>query len=237
MQSPNLQFVKIIVLNRSTPVADEWRQVLTCTRAKIYSCYDSRSLRTVTVEYLQQEERITRKMYSLHKYFKESSVVPSSTSTYSFLSKALKQDIESANDSVGTAFAKKPTTTSRVGLKYNTYTPKQRAEVGKYAAENGNTSAARHFSKVLQGVWINRKKTMCTRTRTCTLSMLLYSPNLYSPITFSDQCAKFNGRQNNHVYGNLRIFHIHTYLHISTIYIYLSLYVYLYLSVCQMWHS
>ena len=39
--------------------------------------------------------------------------------------------------------------TSRVGLKYNTYTPEQRAEIGKYAAENGNTSAARHFSKVL----------------------------------------------------------------------------------------
>ena len=91
-------------------------QVITCARAKIYFCHDSRSLRTVTVEYLQQEERITRKMYSLHKYFKQSSVVPSSTSTYSFLSKK-----ESANDSVGTAFAKKPATTSRVGLKYNTY--------------------------------------------------------------------------------------------------------------------
>ena len=120
-------------------------QVITCAHAKIYFCNDSRSLRIVTVEYLQQEERITRKMYSLHKYFKESSVVPSSTSTYSFLS---KKDIELANDSVGTAFAKKPATTSRVGLKYNTYTPEQRAEIGKYAAENGNTSA-RHFSKVL----------------------------------------------------------------------------------------
>ena len=85
-------------------------------------------------------------MYSLHKYFKQSSVVPSSISTYSFLS---KKDIESVNVSVGTAFAKKPATTSRVGLKYNTYTPEQRAEIGKYAAENGNTSAARHFSKVL----------------------------------------------------------------------------------------
>ena len=117
-------------------------QVMTCARAKIYFCHDSRSLRIVTVEYLQQEERITRKMYSLHKDFKQSSVVPSSTSTYSFLS---KKDIESANDSVGTTFAKKPATTSRVGLKYNTYTPEQRAEIGKYAAENGNTSAARHF--------------------------------------------------------------------------------------------
>jgi len=32
--------------------------------------------------------------------------------------------------------------------------------------------------------------------------MLLYSPNLYSPITFSDQFAKFNAHQNNHVYGS-----------------------------------
>jgi len=100
-------------------------QVITCACAKIYFCHDSRSPRIVTVEYLQQEERVTRKMYSLHKYFKQSSVVPSSTSTYSFLS---KKDIESVNDSVGTAFAKKPATTSRVGLKYNTYTPEQRAE-------------------------------------------------------------------------------------------------------------
>jgi len=89
-------------------------QVITCTHAKIYFCHDSRSLRIVTLEYLQQEEWITRKMYSLHKYFKHSFVVPSSTSTYSFLS---KKDIESANDSVGTAFAKKPATTNRVGLK------------------------------------------------------------------------------------------------------------------------
>ena len=114
IQLPNLQFVKIIVLNKRTSDV----QVITCARAKIYFCHDSRSLRIVTVEYLQQEERITRKMYSLHRYFKQSSVVPSSTSTYSFLS---KKDIESANDSVGTAFAKKPATTSRVGLKYNTY--------------------------------------------------------------------------------------------------------------------
>ena len=199
MQSPNLQFVKIIVLNQSTPVANEWRQVITCARAKICFCHDSRSLRIVTVEYLQQEERITRKMYSLHKYFKQSSVVPSSTSTYSFLS---KKDIESANDSVGTAFAKKPATTSRVGLKYNTYTPEQRAEIGKYAAENGNTSAARHFSKVLLAFLLDDlTRALRTCTRTCTLSMLLYSPNLYSPITFSDQFAKFNARQNNHVYG------------------------------------
>jgi len=109
---------------------------------------------------------MTRKMYSLHKYFKQSSVVPSSISTYSFLS---KKDIESANVSVGTAFAKKPATTSRVGLKYNTYTPEQRAEIGKYAAENGNTSAARHFLKVLLAFFfdnLTRAPRTCTRMRT-----------------------------------------------------------------------
>ena len=48
-----------------------------------------------------------------------------------------------------TALAEKRATTSRVGLKYNTYTPQQRAEIGKYAAEYGNTRAAKHFSTVL----------------------------------------------------------------------------------------
>ena len=32
---------------------------------------------------------------------------------------------------------------------YNSYTPEERAEIGKYVLENGNTLAARHFYKVL----------------------------------------------------------------------------------------
>ena len=38
--------------------------------------------------------------------------------------------------------------------KYNSYTDKQRAEIGKYAFENGATIAARHYSNVW-GVKIN----------------------------------------------------------------------------------
>ena len=33
--------------------------------------------------------------------------------------------------------------------KYNTYTPEQRASIGKYANENGPTKAAAHFMKLL----------------------------------------------------------------------------------------
>ena len=33
--------------------------------------------------------------------------------------------------------------------KYNTYTPEERARIGKYAAENGATRAAKHFSKTM----------------------------------------------------------------------------------------
>ena len=60
------------------------------------------------------------KMHSLHKYFKKTSVVPSSTSAYSFLT---KKDVDSANNNVETALTEKRATTSR-GLKYNTYTHK-----------------------------------------------------------------------------------------------------------------
>ena len=33
--------------------------------------------------------------------------------------------------------------------KYHNYMPEERAQIGKYALENINTQAARHFSKVL----------------------------------------------------------------------------------------
>ena len=42
-----------------------------------------------------------------------------------------------------------PTQESRKCGKYNCYTPEQRASIGKYAAENGPTKAARHFTKIL----------------------------------------------------------------------------------------
>ena len=34
--------------------------------------------------------------------------------------------------------------------RYNSYTPEERAKIGKYASENGATRAARHFSQSLE---------------------------------------------------------------------------------------
>ena len=42
----------------------------------------------------------------------------------------------------------------KVGGKPNTYSQEERAQIGKYAAENGATKAARHFSKKL-GIEMN----------------------------------------------------------------------------------
>ena len=55
-----------------------------------------------------------------------------------------KTEVEEANKAV----AKVLESTSKIGAsrgKYNSYTSVQRAEIGKYAAENGATSAAKHF--------------------------------------------------------------------------------------------
>ena len=38
--------------------------------------------------------------------------------------------------------------------KYNDYTPEQQAEIGRYAAENGPTRAATHFSRVLNTTFL-----------------------------------------------------------------------------------
>ena len=55
-----------------------------------------------------------------------------------------KEDIEAAQKSMSKALA---TSTEPRG-KYNSYSFEQRAMIGKYAAENGATSAARHFTTV-----------------------------------------------------------------------------------------
>ena len=56
-----------------------------------------------------------------------------------------KTEVEEANKAV----AKVLEPTSKTGASrgnYNSYTSVQRDEIGKYAAENGATSAAKHFS-------------------------------------------------------------------------------------------
>ena len=78
-------------------------------------------------------------------------------------SSALTQkDLEKANAKVKRSIereATKPQKASPRG-KYNDYTPQERAWIGKYAAENGPTKAAKHFSQVL-----NRKVPETTARR------------------------------------------------------------------------
>ena len=56
------------------------------------------------------------------------------------------KDIRSANESVVKCLNKPSVSKVLSREKYNAYTPEQRAQVGKYAAENGPARAARHFS-------------------------------------------------------------------------------------------
>ena len=64
--------------------------------------------------------------------------------------------------------------------RYNSYTPEERAQIGKYTLENGNTRVARHFSKV-------------------------QSPNSKSPICSREWFAKFSARQSFPLYGILSL--------------------------------
>ena len=73
---------------------------------------------------------------SILKYIKSGPVLPSSSSGYSFLN---KKDLEQANQKVKSALENKPASPRG---RYNSYTPKERAQIGKYAAENGNVRAA-----------------------------------------------------------------------------------------------
>ena len=62
-----------------------------------------------------------------------------------------QKDLEKANAKVKRSIereAAKPQKASPQG-KYNDYTPQERAWIGKHAAENGPTKAAKHFSQVL----------------------------------------------------------------------------------------
>lgn len=67
-----------------------------------------------------------------------------------------EKDLKAANERVKKCLECEPD--SREGQphtptkrgKYNDYTPEQRAQIGKYAAENGPTRAAKHFSQLLK---------------------------------------------------------------------------------------
>jgi len=64
---------------------------------------------------------------------------------YSFLTKEETQKADEAVSKVLEA-SKKPSAQGKSWGKYNCYSDKQRAQIGKYAAENGPTSAAKHFA-------------------------------------------------------------------------------------------
>ena len=55
------------------------------------------------------------------------------------------KEIEKADEAVTQAMSKLRTKSRG---KYNSYTPRQRAQIGQYAAENGSTKAAVHFSSL-----------------------------------------------------------------------------------------
>ena len=62
------------------------------------------------------------------------------------------KDLKLANQAVEQCLRKDSETSVKPKEKrtrYNDYTPEQRAEIGRYAAENGPTRAATHFSRVL----------------------------------------------------------------------------------------
>lgn len=56
------------------------------------------------------------------------------------------KDIQSANEGVLKCLGNPTVPKVLSREKYNAYTPEQRAQIGKYAAENGPTRATRHFS-------------------------------------------------------------------------------------------
>ena len=56
------------------------------------------------------------------------------------------KDVQRVNEDVKRAKLEKP---EKGRGQYNIYTAKKRAQIGKYAAENGPASAVRHFSKIL----------------------------------------------------------------------------------------
>ena len=55
-----------------------------------------------------------------------------------------RKEVKSADKSVAKALE---SVVERTVRKYNCYTPEQRAQIGKYAAENGATNAAKRYTR------------------------------------------------------------------------------------------
>lgn len=85
-------------------------------------------------------------------------------------SRLSEEDIEAAKKGVTkTLNAASDSTESQKRGKYNSYTPEQRAKIGKYAAENGPSRAAKHYTAVW-GIHIN--ESTARRLKTEYLKML-----------------------------------------------------------------
>ena len=78
---------------------------------------------------------------SLYRFFAKAGM-PSKVPSQS------NKEVENANASVKKLLEKVTSQSLRRPIRYNDYTPEERASIGKYAAENGIASAVRHFSRV-----------------------------------------------------------------------------------------
>ena len=92
--------------------------------------------------------RISLRNVALLKFFKLKDRLPDKPSLV-----ISKKEVEAANKEVANAL-QSATENGHCGCSYNSYTPQQRAKIGKYVAENGPTNAAKHFASVW-GIPIN----------------------------------------------------------------------------------
>ena len=82
---------------------------------------------------------------SLHCYFKISNKLPNPNGQ---LSKEIPADaIKAANNSVELATKDRSTSGKQSRGKYTAFTGVQQAQMAKYAIENGNKAAIKHYSK------------------------------------------------------------------------------------------
>ena len=58
-----------------------------------------------------------------------------------------KKEVDKANEFIRRVLSE-VTINPKPRSKYNSYSAEQRAQIGRYAVENGNTRAAKHFSEV-----------------------------------------------------------------------------------------
>ena len=86
---------------------------------------------------------------ALYKYFKKEDPAALPTVATCGSSSFTQKEIQHVNKVVKRTLDEDSSKTVKKKGKYNSYSPEDRARIGKYATENGPTKAAAHFSKVL----------------------------------------------------------------------------------------